>query len=319
MPTLHISFCLCTGLPMFALVSALEVLRHANRMSGQDAYRWSFLTEADTVVEDSNGLVLQPGLRLQEATRTDRVFVVAGFGAWELQVPQLQTWLRQQARRGVALGGISNGSFVLAQAGLLDGYTATAHWEDFSSFCERYPGVRARYQRYVIDGPRLSCCGGASTLDLMIEVVRRDLGADIARKVARQMLLDDYTPSATGPTLVCDGSHHHSPRLQRVLGLLEADLDGRMTVENLAHAVGLGRRELLRVVRRETGRTPRQLLGERRLERARSLVRHSTLALATVADATGFSSQSHLTQRYRETFGMTPAEDRRRHQGGPEY
>ena len=79
------------------------------------------------------------------------------------------------------LGGISNGSFVLAKMSLLDGYAATTHWEDFSSFCELHPKVKSRYKRFVIDRNRISCSGGASTLDLFLEMVREDLGNKVAQ------------------------------------------------------------------------------------------------------------------------------------------
>ena len=162
----QLNFCLCPGLPLFGLVSALEVLRHANRLGGREVYRWSFLCEADEGVLDSNGLWLHPSTRIETARDADISFVVAGFAAWELEMPRLAKWLGNQARQGSVLGGISNGSFVLAGMGLLDGYAATTHWEDFSSFCELYPAVKSRYQRFVVDGNRMSCSGGTSTLDM---------------------------------------------------------------------------------------------------------------------------------------------------------
>jgi len=99
--------------------------------------------------------------------------------------------------------------------------------------------------------------------------------------------------------------------VQRILGLLDADIAGSMTVNSLANKVGLSRRELLRLLRRETGQTPSDILNSRRLERARSLVLHSHLPLAAIANAVGFSSQSHLTMRYRQMYGVTPARHRR--------
>lgn len=312
----HLTFCLCPGLPLFCLVSALEVLRHANRLGGQEVYRWSFLCEEDEGVLDSNGLWLHPSTRVEMAKDADMSFIVAGFKAWGLRMPRLSKWLGGQARKGAILGGISNGSFVLADMGLLEGYAATTHWEDFSSFCELHPDVKGRYQRFVVDRKRMSCSGGASTLDLFLEIVRDDLGNDLARKVSRQMLLEDYTGQNSGMApRVFDGSHHYSPQVQRILSLLDAGIDGPMTVNMLADQVGLSRRELLRLLKRETGQTPSEILNTRRLERARSLIQHSHLSLAAVAQAVGFSSQSHLTLRYREMYTITPAQDRKGQQG----
>ncbi len=337
----HFTFCLCPSLPLFVLVSAIEVLRHANRLGGRETYEWVFLTEQDRGVVGSNGMLLQPTAAIDEAVDTDLVFIVAGFEAWDQHLPRLARWVNSQAARGADLGGISNGGFVLAGLGLLDGYAATVHWEDFSSFYESYPSVKSRYQRFVIDRNRMTCSGGAATLDMFLEIVRRDLGEQTALKVSRQMLLGDYSQqhgsqhhgsqhhgsqqhgshqhgsghggnfeaAALPPAAI--GVQHYSPQVQSILGLLDAGMAGSMTVSGLAKKVGLGRRELLRVLRRETGQTPSEIINNRRLERARSLVLHSHLPLAAIADAVGFSSQSHLTLRYRQMYEVTPAQHRR--------
>lgn len=309
----QLTFCLAPRLPLFGLVSALEVLRHANRMAAQEKYHWSFVTENDQGVEGSNGMWLQPSYRLRQAPDADMAFVVAGFTPWELSLPRLAKWLNSQGAAGVPLGGISNGGFVLAEMGLLDGYAATVHWEDFSTFYETYPLVKSRYQRFVVDGRRMSCSGGASTLEMFIEIVRSDLGEDIARRVSRQMVLGEYAVPDRGAedSMLLADLQHYSPLVQRILNLLDAGIEGPMKVGALAERVGVSRRELLRLLQRETGRTPSDIINSRRLERAKSLVRHSPLPLASVADAVGFSSQSHLTVRYREKYGVTPARDRR--------
>ncbi len=308
----HVAFCLCPGLPLFGLVSMLEVFRHANRLSGSEAYTWSFLTEADDIILDNNGLLLHPSTPLANAQHADLVLVVAGFAPWDQRPLELMTWVQSQALRQAMIGGISNGSFVLAASGLLEGFAATAHWEDFASFCEMYPSVRARYRRWVIDRQRMSCSGGAATLDLAIEIIRLDLGDDIARRVSRQMLLEDFERSdqQVAPR-VYDGSHHYSPQVQQILRLTDTDIDGEINVQKLADKVGISRRALLRIIKEETGTTPSQLINQRRLERARSLVQHSGLPLVAVADAVGFSSQSHMTLKYREAFDTTPAQDRK--------
>jgi AraC family carnitine catabolism transcriptional activator len=316
MNTLHLNFCLLPRLPLFGLVSALEVLRHANRMAETEVYRWSFLTETGDGVQGSNGMWLQPSSSIKKAANAERVFMVAGFEPWAFKLPKLGKWMQQQAGLGATLGGISNGGFPLAALGLLDGFAATVHWEDFSTFYESYPQVKSRYQRFVIDGSRMTCSGGASTLALFIEMVRADLGEDIARRVSRQMSLGEYpvpegdSNTATDSLPFADG-RRYSPQVQRVLSLLDAGIEGQMTVAALAAKVGVSRRELLRLLQRETGQTPSQIITARRLERAQSLVRHSHLPLAAVADAVGFSSQSHLTLRYRQHYGVTPAQHRR--------
>ena len=311
----HITFCLCPRFPLFGLASALEVLRHANRFTKSPLYSWSFLCEKDEPIQDSGGLWLQPSTPVALARDSDISLIVAGFEPTTQKVPKIMRWMRRQANQSRIIGGITNGAFLLADNGLMDGYAATVHWEDFSSFCTLFPLVKSRYQRYVIDRNRMTCSGGSATLDLFIEIIRNDLGNELASKVARQMLLQDYSmPGERQTQLVFDGSHHYSPRVQRALSLLDAGVEESLNVTGLARRVGISRRELLRVFRRETGMTPTEILNQRRLERAQSLILHSHLPIAAVASAVGYSSQSHLTTRYRQYFGKTPAQHRRDHQ-----
>jgi transcriptional regulator GlxA family with amidase domain len=309
----HFVFCLYPGLPLFCIASALDVLRHANRHLSNSFYTWSFVTENNDSVVGSNGLPISPTMAIENTRKTSRIFLVAGFDPEQHPSPHIMKWLKRRAHSGLVIGGISNGGFILARHGLLDGYQATVHFEDFSSFCAIYPDVDARYQRFVIDRNRMTCSGGAATLDLFIELVRQDHGSGVANWISRQMLLHDLaTTTDVSGNHVFDGSNRYSPRVQRALALLDASVHGRMTVSTLARSVGLSRRELLRLFRHETGRTPTAILNERRLERARSLVLHSHLPLIAIADSVGYSSQSHLTRSYREFYSITPARDRAR-------
>lgn len=300
---------------MFCIASALEVLRHANRFEQEAFYSWSFLCEDDKPIQSNNGLWLVPDTKIENASPPDMAFVIAGFDPTKLEVPKLKNWLREQASSGRIVGGISNGAFLLAQAKMLDGYAATVHWEDFTSFCTLYPKVLPRYQRFLIDRDRMTCSGGTSTLDLFLEVVRKDLGNDLCLQVSRQMLLREYTKAGNDEKRsFFDASHHYSLRVQRALSVIDAGTEQRLNVGELAAQVGLSRRQLLRLFRRETGRTPSTMLIHRRLERANSLVMHSLLPLVVISSAVGFSSQSHMTSSYKKYYGMTPSEHRRAHQ-----
>lgn len=226
----------------------------------------------------------------------------------------MMQWLQQQAAAGRVIGGLSNGAFLLAKAGLLDGFAATEHWENFVSFFHLYPNTLSRYQRFAIDRNRMTCSGGSSTLDLFIEMVRNDLGHELAQQVSRQMLLQDYSmPSPTETLLVLDGNYHFSARVQRALSLLDTEVSQRVNVSGLAERVGISRRELLRLFRREIGKTPGEVLNQRQLERSKSLVLHSHLSLVQISSAVGFSSPSHMTTCYRKLYNITPAQHRRQH------
>jgi len=306
----RIALCLCPGFPLYSVAAALDVMRHANRFAATEAYRWTFLSEDDQAVSDSNGIALSPGSDIVNAGFFDLAFVVAGFDASQIRQPRLSAWLAKQARAGRSVGGISNGAFLLAAAGLLNQYSATTHWEDFESFCLLFPEVRARYQRFVMDRNRITCAGGSATLDMFLELARQDLGNEIALKISRQMLLQEQSVLLPGPANRVP-RRQYSPPVQRALSLIEAGVGQSITVNELAGRIGISRRELLRLFRKELNNTPSRVLGQRRLDRARSLILNTGLSMATIAESVGFSSQSHLTSSYHLQFGITPAQQRR--------
>ena len=306
----RITFCLCPGFSLFSIASALDVMRHANRFAASEVYQWTFLSENDQPVTDSNGIALPPGYDIANAPTSDRAFIVAGFDASQISQPNLAAWLASHARVGGIIGGISNGAFLLAAAGLLNQHSATTHWEDFESFCLLYPDVRARYQRFVIDRNRISCAGGSATLDLFIELARQDLGNEIALKISRQMLLQEQSIVLPGSMGKPPG-RNYSPPVQRALSLIEAGVGQSITVNQLAQSIGISRRDLLRLFHKELNNTPSRILNQRRLDRARSLILNTGLPMTTIAESVGFSSQSHLTSSYHSEFGITPARQRR--------
>jgi AraC family carnitine catabolism transcriptional activator len=308
--TQQIALCLCPGFPLYSVAAALDVMRHANRFAGAEYYRWTLLSEDGGTVMDGNGIPLAPGCDITEAGIFDRAFIVAGFDASQIDQPRLGRWLARQARSGCVIGGISNGAFLLAAVGLLNHYSATTHWEDFESFRLLFPEVRARYQRFVIDRNRISCAGGSATLDLLLELARQDLGNEVALKISRQMLMQEQSVVLPG-TASRKPDRVYSPPVQRALSLIEAGVGQSITVNELAARIGISRRELLRLFKRELNNTPSRVLGQRRLDRARSLILNTGLPMATIAESVGFSSQSHLTSSYHTQFGITPAQQRR--------
>ena len=315
--TRHIVFALCPQLPLFSIASALETLRHANRACGFEAYRWSLVSENNQHVIDTAGLEHRATTSLTQLSDADVVFVVAGFGAADLQSPLLLRYLGQQAAQGTTVGGISNGSYLLAKAGLLDGYHSTVHWEDFERFVHDYPAVHARYQRYVIDRNRISCSGAASTLDLFLELIRREQGMDIAVQVSSQMLLRHEQPTSLNDSPKTQLGLQYTAKLLRALNALEASGDSPPSVSLLARQLGMSRRALLDLFQREIGQAPKQVLQSRRLSRAQALLHYSELSLSAVADAVGFSSQSHMTSLYKKHYGLTPGADRRQKKEQP--
>jgi len=178
-----IGFLLLPQFSMMAFVSAIEPLRVANRLAERELYRWEVLSDDGRSIAASNGMALVADRAYAEAQGHSLVVVCAGFQPETGYDRRLKRWLTNLARGGVDLGAMDTGSFLLAWAGLLDGYKATTHWESLDSFREQFPVVDIENSLFVIDRNRLTCAGGTAALDMMLHLISVRHGHRLAAAV----------------------------------------------------------------------------------------------------------------------------------------
>lgn len=315
---MHIAF---LPLPQFSnlcLANAIEPLRAANQIAQKPLFRWTVTGLGDTPVASSSGLTFTPDRLLDaliaEAERDDLLMVVASFEFRDHATADLARSLRTWARSGRAIGGLDTGAWMLADAGLLDGYRATIHADDLEPFAEAFPRVEAIEARYVVDRGRITAGGATITLDLMLDLIRDYAGARIRDGVAA-MLLYDRDRTGAGPqrpALLAEERARVSPRLARALRLMQAHVDDPLPITDLARRAGVSQRHLERLCRRELGETAIARYLSIRVEAAQRLIRDTDQRLAEVAARTGFSSAAALRRAYVARYGMSPRDARRR-------
>lgn len=308
---LRIGFVLVPQLPLLAFTAAVEPLRAANRITGNTLYRWRLYAADGAPVEASNGIALVPQHGLDDTHWPDVVLVCAGLNVHRYGDPALLSWLRGQARRGVAVGAISTGTYLLARAGLLDGYRCTIHWENVLSLRESFPQLEVTEHVYEIDRNRYTCSGGTAALDLMLHLIARDHGAVLATRVGEQFLHDRLrTPGDSqrrGEQLLL---LRQSPHLAAAINLMTAHIEQPLATADIAARCSLSLRQLERLFRKHQRCTPQRYYLQLRLRHARLLLTQTALSVMNVSLATGFASHSHFTKCYREFFGHTPHDER---------
>src|SRR3984893_7144761 len=175
---------------MIALANAVEPLRMANILTGESVYEWSIASLDGTPTPASNGLQLSPTVPLDSIGTVDILFVCGGVDVQSAVSPQVLAALRRFAERRVPLGALCNGGYALAEAGLLDKYRATIHWENLSALREEFPRILLSDQLFTIDRDRFTCSGGIAPLDLMLHLVKAKLGARISQQISEQFIID---------------------------------------------------------------------------------------------------------------------------------
>ncbi|MBN2907209.1 MAG: GlxA family transcriptional regulator [Rhodobacteraceae bacterium] len=307
----QIVFVLLDQFTMLSFAGAIEPFRIANRMSGRTLYRWRLAGEGGIEAVCSNGTAMRLDMDLDPLHREDLVLVCGGTGIQAATTRRLVGWLRREARKGLAIGGLCTAAHALAQAGLLEGRRATIHWENQDGFTEEFPQIELTKSVFVIDGNRMTTAGGTSSIDLALKLIADAHGPDLANAVADQLIYssirtDRDTQRLSIPTRI--GVRH--PKLSQVIQEMEQNLEEPVSPATLAQEAGMSTRQLERLFRRYLNRSPKRYYMELRLAKARNLLMQTDMSVINVALACGFASPSHFSKCYRAHYNTTPYRER---------
>lgn len=309
--TRRVVFLLLDQFSMVPFASALDALRIANRYTKNPIYAWKLAGEGGESVTCSNGTRILLDMGLEEISRDDTVLICGGLGIGAASTKPVLNWLRREARKGIAIGGLCTAAYTMAKAGLLDGKKCTIHWENYDSFVEEFDEVELTKAIYVIDGNRYTCAGGTSSLDLMLKLMATLRDEEMANWVADQLLHTNIRTERDEqrlsiPTRI--GVRH--PKLSTVIQMMEANIEEPVSPSVLARDVGMSTRQLERLFSRYLSRSPKRYYMELRLQKARNLLMQTEMSVINVALACGFASPSHFSKCYRAQYDTTPYRER---------
>ncbi|WP_456043949.1 GlxA family transcriptional regulator [Streptomyces rubiginosohelvolus] len=226
--------------------------------------------------------------------------------------PELITALRGAHDAGARMVSLCTGAFALAEAGILDGRRATAHWLHTAQLAARYPKVRVDDSvLYVDDGDVLTSAGLTAGLDLCLHLVRRDLGAHVANQLARRMVVPAHRPGGQAQFIDQPVPATDDRGLAPVLDWARAHLDRPLTVEDLARQAAMSPRTLYRRLQAATGVTPLQWLLNQRLRRAQSLLESTDLPVSRIGELSGLGTANNLRHHFLKQIGVSPSDYRR--------
>lgn len=304
----EIGFLMVPRLSILPFILAHEPLRVANRLSGRELYRWPLLSADGRPVRASNGMALTPDRAIADVLQMHSVIVCAGMDPQLFDDRRTFAWLRRLARHGTQLGALCTGSYVLARAGVLDGYRCTIHWENLPGFAEAFPEIEVSSELFEIDRDRFTCSGGTSALDMTLHLIAEDHGQDLALKVSEQFLHEriraphDHQRMALRMRLGI-----RQPKLLATIALMEHHLEEPLPLAELARRVGVTKRQIERLFQAYLRRTPRRYYTELRLQRARQLLDQTSMPVTAISVACGFASASYFSKCYRAFFGHSPS------------
>lgn len=305
------AFVLVPRFSMLALAAAIDALRAANVVASRALYDWVLITPGGGEVRASCGLALAT-CDLPDVGPIQRVAVCGGERSHDWSSAELTAWLHRQRQRSTPLGALSDGSFVLAEAGLFDDVPSTIHWKCQDAYRERFPRLDVRASVFELGPRRFSCAGGTAALDLFLHMIQREHGPSVAEAVADNYIHDHIRDPDSAQKL---GAYYHllrrSPEVATAVQRMERHIEDPLPLSVIARGCQVSSRQLVRLFHQHVGETPSRYYLRLRLTHARQLLAQTTMKVSDIAIATGFSSSAHLAGHFHQVFGTSPSRYRR--------
>lgn len=307
----HFRFFLLRDFSHLAFSCAVEPLRIANLVSGKSLYRWSLASEDGQSATCSNGTVTLVHCGPEPARNLDRLFLIAGTNVQVHATPQVMAYLRRERAAGTPLGAICSGAYVLAKAGFLDGVETAVHWAWHDLFAEEFPQVRLVRNVFVAQPRIITASGGTAAADLMLHLIGKRHGADLATEVADQMVYNAVREGSAAQRVSLQARHGmRNAHLMRAISIMEGCIEEPLATREIADALCISTRQLERLFGQCLNATPKGYFMEMRLGRAQNLLVQTERSITEIAMACGFRSTSHFSKAFRGHFGKSPVAHR---------
>ncbi|MDJ1133004.1 helix-turn-helix domain-containing protein [Streptomyces iconiensis] len=292
----------------FELGCATEVFGLSRPELGRDLYDFTLCSPAPhTVMRD--GFFTLTGVAELEAAETADTLIVPNRPDIEVpRRPAVLATIRRAHARGARLVGFCSGAFTLAEAGVLNGRRATAHWQWAGQFRERFPAVHLEPDvLFVDDGDILTAAGSAAALDLGLHLVRRDHGAEVANSVSRRLVFAAHRDGGQRQFVERPVPDVPGESLAPVLAWAQERLGEPLTVAGLAARAAVSPATLHRRFRAQLGTTPLAWLSAERVALACRLIERGEERLDLVARRSGLGTAANLRARLRRETGLSPS------------
>ncbi|GAB1645737.1 GlxA family transcriptional regulator [Krasilnikovia sp. MM14-A1259] len=307
------------GCQALDVTGPVEVLDTANRLLGdaESGYRIDFVSPAAPLVRTCSGVVIAADPLEAGEGPIDTLLVPGGWGLHDTLADRaLVSWIGKAAGRSRRVTSVCGGSFLLAEAGLLNGRRATTHWAYTDDLARRYPEVTVESDSiFVWDEPFITSAGVSTGIDMTLALVEEDHGAAFALELARFLVLFFRRHGGESQvSALLDAQFADTSPIREAQEWILDNLDRPVSVSQIAAHANMSARNFARVFRREVGMTPGQYLERMRIAHARKLLETTDLPIRQVARRCGFGAPETFFRSFGRALEVTPAEYRHRFQ-----
>lgn len=305
----RIGFFVCRGHDALDLAGPLSTFNQVIAAAGHTPYDLSVISQPGGPVVGNTGLPIET--KPIGKHRFDTVIFVGG-DIDPMRTSENIGAAKKLSSRASRVASVCTGAFLLAETGLLDGLRATTHWRYTAQLQSRFPRTRVEGDSiYIEDGRIWTSAGIAAGIDLALAMIERDMGAEIARAVARLVVVPYRRPGGQSQFSAMSQMDPESDRIRIALNFAREHLAEALPVERLADAARLSLRQFGRAFRRETGETPAKAVERLRVEAARLRLQDGSEPIEQIAVAVGFTDPERMRRAFIKLHGHPPQSIRR--------
>jgi transcriptional regulator GlxA family with amidase domain len=307
----RIGYLLMDGFQVMAL-GTQSVFEFANVVAKEEFYRVTNYSMSGGEVRSSVGASVNTSVATSESLAdTWMVSGIVNPAALNTSVEELD-FVRATVGGARRTAGMCTGAFVLAQAGLLDGKRVTTHWAYADLLKTKFPNTQVEPDHiFIDDGDIWTSAGLSAAMDLVLGMVEKDLGPEVANKVARVLVMYHRRSGGQSQHSEMLKLAPKSDRVQAALEYARANLSSPLSIETLAKVAHLSERQFSRIFFSETGKSPAKAVEQLRLETARNMIERGHHSLEVIARETGFRDRRHLREVFIRKLGVSPQSLRR--------
>ena len=284
-----------------ALAGLVQPLRLAARILGAARLQVELLPLTDA---------LQPAPAPRQAAHI--ALLVADDAAIQI-APDQGRALLERCQQSKFWGAVGSAVLWLARAGAMDGLRTALPWALYPDTDEVAERAILTPHLFELDGNRITCCGGAASIDFALTLIHAIYGAALEAQIKEALCVDRIRGPAERQRLALQARFGAlQPKLSEAVTLMEANIEEPLATDDIANLVGISRRQLERQFKQYLGSVPSRYYLELRLQRARQLLLDSHHSIVQVGLMCGFSSGSHFSTAYGALFGITPRDERQR-------
>lgn len=312
MPNHRVVALIASPVSLFGLGYVVEIFDLLRQELGEGRYDLRLATSSRQPTGIEGAAVHLTGLGGSEMFLQADTLIVPGYPTEGPADPSDIKVVRECYDRGATILSICTGSFLLAEAGILQGRRATTHWLYADLFRERFPDVVLDADiLYADEGQIITAAGSAAGLDMLMHFIRGREGSAVSNTIARRLNVAPHRDGGQAQFIPRPVPNIADDRINRLISWMRDNCTRTINVEELASQVAMSPRNFYRHFRSVTGHTPYNWLLRERIGVAMELLEAGRLTIDRIAESSGFSSADALRTQFQRVVGVSPSDYRR--------